>query len=151
MKRVVFITAVLLFCLTGCSQNKSNFNGDCEDFSTFLDRYNTDLEFQKNRTIFPFIHESYDYDEVMNDKGEYEPQQIINTTETTRDDWEKMDFTWDPADAERETDAYTQEIETRGDTTFIYYKGVENGINIQAVFLCKDKQWYLQKMIDRSM
>ena len=44
-----------------------------------------------------------------------------------------------------------QEIEIVGDTTTIYYKGVENGINVQTVFVCKNKQWYLQRTIDRSV
>lgn len=151
MKRIVFITGLLLFCLMGCSQNKSNSNGDCEDFKTFIDSYNNDFEFQKSRTVFPFINESVEYDEVMNEEGESEFKKLINTTETLRNEWKKIDFTWDSSYAERETDAYTQEIETRGDTTFIYYKGVQNGISIQAIFLCKDKQWYLQKIIDSSM
>ena len=126
-------------------------DADCEDFETFLNRYNADFEFQESRTIFPFISEIIEYEEVMNDENEVEYKEKKIVTETSENEWEKMDFTWDPSYAERETDAFTQEIETVGDTTFIYYKGVENGINVQIVFVCKNKQWYLQKIINNSM
>lgn len=124
---------------------------DCEDFETFLDRYNTDFEFQKSRTIFPFISERIELDETENEDGEFEYKDKIITEETPESEWEKLDFTWDPSYADQETDAFTQEIETVGDTTFIYYRGVGNGINVQTVFVCKNKQWYLQRTIDRSV
>lgn len=151
MKRLVFITIAFLFCLTGCLQNKSTSDEGCENFETFLEQFNNDFEFQKSRTIFPFISESFEYDVVVNDEGEYEDKEIIVVTEILESEWNKIDFTWDPSIAERETDAYVREIETRGDTAYIYYKGVQNGIGIQTIFVCRDKQWYLQKIIDSSM
>lgn len=126
-------------------------DADCEDFETFLDQYNADFEFQESRTIFPFISEIIEYEEVMNDENEVDFVEKTIVMESSKNEWERMDFTWDPSYAEQETNAFTQEIETVGDTTFIYYRGVENGINVQIVFVCRNKQWYLQKRVDRSM
>lgn len=151
MKRIVFITVTLLYCLIGCSQNKLTSKANDEYFKVFLDRFNTDFEFQKSRILFPFIRESVEYDEIETENGEIHFQEKIITTETQESEWEKLDLTWDSSYAEREIDAYTQEIETVGDTTSIYHKGVENGIHLQIVFVRKNKQWYLQKIIDSSM
>ncbi len=151
MKRIVFITVTLLYCLIACSQNKSASAVNGEDFKVFLDRFNNDFEFQKSRILFPFIHESVEYDEFETENGEIHFQEKLITTETQESEWEKLDLTWDSSYAEREIDAYTQEIETVGDNTSIYYKGVENGIHLQIVFVRKNKQWYLQKIINSSM
>ncbi|MGI6342545.1 MAG: hypothetical protein ACOXZ9_06170 [Bacteroidales bacterium] len=126
---------------------------ECEDFETFLNKYNSDFEFQKSRTIFPFVSETIEYEEVLNEEGEYvyDFQEVIITNTKSESEWQKIDFYWDPSIAERKTDAYTQEIEVLGDTAFIHTKGIENGIGIQAVFVCKNNNWYLQKTVDRSM
>lgn len=151
MKRIVFITVTLLYCLIGCSQNKLASKANDENFKVFLDRFNTDFEFQKSRILFPFIHESVEYDEIETENDGIFFEEKLITTETQESEWEKLDLTWDSSYAEREIDAYTQEIETVGDTTSIYYKGVENGIHLQIVFVSKNKQWYLQKIINSSM
>lgn len=148
MKRIAFTTVTLLLCLAACSQNKSASDNKRESFETFLQRYNTDFDFQKSRTIFPFIAESYStYDD--DDETEGEAKTIVKLT--NENEWEKVDFTWDPANAEREFDAFTQEISTVGDTTFIQYNGIENGINLKIIFVLKDNKWYLLKTIDNSM
>lgn len=124
---------------------------ECEDFKTFLDKYNNDFEFQKSRTIFPFVSEFVEYKEVISEEGEYDFQEVIITNTKSESEWQKIDFYWDQSIAERKTDAYTQEIEVLGDTAFIHIKGIENGIGVKAVFVCKNKNWYLQKTIDSSM
>lgn len=126
-------------------------NNGCEDFDTFLARYNSDFEFQKSRTIFPFINEFYEYEEVESEEHEIEFKENIITTETSKSEWTKMDFTWDPENATRDTDAFTQEIIADGNTTAIQFNGVENGINVRAVFICRNGEWFLQKMVDQSM
>ena len=60
-------------------------------------------------------------------------------------------FYWDSGYAKRQLDAYTQRIESVGDTTKILWEGVSNGINMQLVFILLGKNWYLLKHLDYSM
>ena len=113
-----------------------------ENFSAFFIRFKEDSIFQIERIKFPL-------------ETEY-TEQSIKDVETKKKliklkDWEFDSFYWDSGYAKRQLDAYTQRIESLGDTTKILWEGVSNGINIELIFILVDKKWYLLKHLDYSM
>lgn len=111
-----------------------------EDFQTFLEKFNTDEAFQKSRVVFPFIYQYHD--SYLDD---------YQTIEINAQDWEHESFKWDSTYMQRAENAYDRELINKEDTCLIHFKGIGNGINVQAVFVCKNNKWYYLKLIDNSM
>jgi hypothetical protein len=124
------------------SVNDSNYNSKIEDFYSFFSKFKSDSTFQYSRIIFPIVYESYDDIDLEN------PKVIIK--KTNENQWRYISFYWDSTYAKRSLDAYTQDIIIRTDTTKIDYTGVNNGINIQLIFVRKGSEWYYFKLIDGS-
>lgn len=135
-RRKTLSILIVLLLFVACQQQKS----EQEDFQTFFEKFNTDEEFQKSRVIFPFLTQYYDLD-----------IQAYQTDKTDEKDWEQQNFEWDSTYMQRQEDAYVRELIHKNDTTIIHFKGIQNGINVQAIFVCKDNKWYYLKVINNSM
>lgn len=134
-KLLLFGFLLLIF---SCGQKEKNTS---ENFETFFVKFRSDSIFQKNRVIFP--HEYVYFD---SESDEYKEA----TDLISEEDWHFDPFLWDSSYAKRETDAFTQRVHKYSDTTKVYYEGVDNGINIQLIFICKKGKWYFSKTIDLS-
>ncbi|KGN96404.1 hypothetical protein HQ39_01645 [Porphyromonas sp. COT-108 OH2963] len=134
MRHFLFLGLFLSLLLTACNGN------NVEEFDLFMKQFNEDLSFQKSRVIFPLKYEGYDIE-----------TDSLMLQEIPEEEWEEVDLSWDPSYKTRETDAYDREIIERKDTTIVHFQGVNNGINLEAVFVCKKGKWFLLHLSDRSM
>lgn len=121
--------------------NESDNKDSIEDFNLFFTKFKADSVFQKNRIVFPLIYETF---------VPSEDAQEIKTEKVKENEWKYISFYWDPSYAKRGQDAYNQVILIKTDTTTINYNGVDNGISVQMIFICKNNKWFYSKMIDRS-
>ncbi|MDO4790277.1 MAG: DUF4348 domain-containing protein [Porphyromonas sp.] len=134
MRRFLLLGLFLSVFLTACSKN------EVEDFDIFMEQFNNDFSFQKSRVIFPLRYEGYDLE-----------TDSLLLQEIAEEEWIDMDLSWDPSYKTRETDAYDREIIERKDTTIVHFQGVDNGINLEAVFVSKEGKWFLLQFSDKSM
>lgn len=143
-KKVLFV--VLLMALFSCSRidkpTPSSFIKQYrESFDPFFDRFNTDSTFQRSRVVFPL-----DYYSVTEESTDNE---LINQP-IDAGDYLILDLTYHDSLAKREFDAYERIIQTKKDTTWVKFTGVDNGIHEEFIFQCRKGKWFLVKAVDAS-
>ena len=143
----MFFYIGFILLIVACSQNNNttsqnaskSSNDSIEVFNDFLIKFKADSIFQKSRIIFPLLNVTYNpYDGTSEISFVKKNQYIYNN------------FYWDSSYAKRERDAITQKIKVLEDTAWIYFLGVDNGINGQLVFVCNNGKWFYFKSIDHS-
>jgi hypothetical protein len=147
MRRI--LPLVLLLTLIACNRNSVNKPKDMgknqvessEDFILFFSQFKSDSVFQRSRIVFPLNYETLNLDTE---------ETKIETENITGQEWKYNTFYWDSTYAKRALDAYTQDILISPDTVKINYNGVDNGINMQLIFICIQGKWFYIKMIDHS-
>lgn len=143
---------LLIFLLLGFAACSNKTDGkqtaeqkdSIETFDSFFVKFKTDSVFQKERVVFPFVNETSGYDSDAD-------EEFCDVEKIEAKDWKFLPFDWDASYATRQIEAYDQKIETVNDTTNIFYLGMDNGINVQAIFVLKDGKWFYAKMVDKSM
>jgi hypothetical protein len=110
-----------------------------EAFNKFFEKFRNDSLFQIDRVAFPVATWIWE-------TGEEKPEQkTIN-----KEDWRFLDFHYDQSFANREVDAYTQEVKVYGDTVKLEIRGVDNGIYTDFEFTRQKGKWYLVTEKDYS-
>jgi hypothetical protein len=155
MKKVITCFGLFGIILCGCNNTKDkqaqepsvsdtiiiSKSDSIENFNAFFSRFKKDSAFQIERIKFP----------LETEYNEQSTGDVVKKRNLIKlKDWKYDSFYWDSGYAKRELDAYTQRIESLLDTTKILWEGVDNGINIELVFILVDKQWYLLKYLDYS-
>ncbi|MBI3238060.1 MAG: DUF4348 domain-containing protein, partial [Flavobacteriia bacterium] len=107
----------------------------------FFDQFNKDSVFQKSRVLFPL-----DYYSVTEESVGYE---LINVPIDSAE-YYILDLTYHDSLAKRQFDAYTRLIQTKKDTTWVKFTGVDNGIHEEFVFQRRNGKWLLVKIMDGS-
>ncbi len=107
-------------------------------FQQFLEKFSSDSAFQINHTLFPFKIASYDIEDNM------------DTSLISQDKWQFLNLQYDSIYAKREVNAYTQNIDVFQDSCIVSYKGIDNGIWIDYVFVRQYNDWMLSKEVDYS-
>lgn len=112
-----------------------------ERFDTFLSYFNKDSLFQVSRIVFPLRYKEVDWDTEGLDLVE---RRVEPAT------FRMMDFSYDPAVANRELDAYEQTIKVKGSKAIIEIRGIENGISTDCYFEKRKGKWMLYFIEDSS-
>lgn len=113
-------------------------DGDSLQFKQFLLKFSKDTFYQLKHINFPLSVES------TNDEGDVERSNM------QRKQWSHLDFAYDPESALREINAYEQLIEVDSDSCVVTIKGIDNGISVDYIFIRKNKDWYLNRLLDLS-
>jgi hypothetical protein len=108
----------------------------------FLTRFSSDSLFQISFTKFPFIEKGYERNLETNEDYLYEKRTSIKG-------WRHVDLRYDSSAYYQKYDKYTQDLEKKGDTIHINYRGLDNGIYFGYTF-AKDSVWRLVSMYDFS-
>ncbi len=148
-KYLYVLVSFLLLFVSYCSiKNKVNAkdvgtgqyesDGDSLQFKQFLLNFSKDTLYQLKHINFPLSVES------SNDEGEVERSNM------QREQWSHLDFAYDMENVLRETDAYEQLIEVDSDSYVVSIKGIDNGISVDYIFIRKNKDWYLNRLLDLS-
>ncbi len=114
-------------------------DSDKNDFKEFLELFSKDSTFQMNHIAFPLKYTSVDIED--NKEESY-----IN-----KENWELLNFDYNPEIQNRETDAYQQFIEVNIDSAKVLIRGIDNGINIDFQFLKTNGSWTLTVWNDNSV
>lgn len=143
-KTLLFVT--LLLVVFSCNRmNKPTpaafIKEYSEAFDPFFDHFNTDSVFQRSRIVFPlnsFVipEESTDY-ELIN--------QPIESA-----DYVILDLTYHDSLAKQAFNAFQRSIQTKKDTTWVKFSGIDNGIHEEFIFERRKGKWFLVKVIDGS-
>lgn len=147
-KFILFLISAL-FILTSCSQHKATKEKQAdiasdtsqidEEFDLFLENFNSEPTFQRQRIIFPI---------KMTVLQPSEFGMEVVDEELTQQDWILLDFTYDSTYATRQLDSYEQRIRRYNDSTIIEHRGIDNGIFADYCFVKKDGKWYLKSFSD---
>ncbi|MDH4472072.1 MAG: DUF4348 domain-containing protein [Fluviicola sp.] len=143
-KKVLFV--VLLMALFSCNRidkpTPSSFIKQYhESFDPFFDRFNTDSTFQRSRIVFPLDNYLIPMEELN-----YE---MVNQPIDSLD-YCILDLTYHDSLAKRQFDAYKRIIQTKKDTTWVKFTGVDNGIHEEFIFERRKGKWFLVKVMDGS-
>ena len=112
-----------------------------EDFAVFLQNFNKNPTFQRQRVMFPL-------EAVLLDPSEYGMTTL--NEKITYQEWILLDFTYDSTHATRLMDGYVQDIRRYNDSTIIEHRGIDNGIYANYYFKKKDGKWFLKSFTDVS-
>jgi Domain of unknown function (DUF4348) len=135
------LTLVFLSCNRSTQPTALVATKQPESFNVFFDQFNTDSTFQRSRVVFPL-----DYYSVTEESTDYELiNQPINTS-----NYLILDLTYNDSFAKREFDAYKRIIQTKKDTTWVKFTGVDNGIHEEFIFARRKGKWFLVKVTDGS-
>jgi len=147
---IVIVSVTLIFLCRCNSQSSYKFlNNDTDkfydtnynNFKSFLKRFKNDSVFQHSRIKFPLIKENLvgDLDEAKNE-----------TIQIDSSKWTYLTLHYDSSYATRKIDAYSEEILFSKDTAHLSYNGIDNGINVEFIFVNYDGIWYLIRWKDLS-
>lgn len=143
-KSLLFSLGLLIISCCHKQKQSININPDPitldTSFNTFFTKFNTDSIFQKSHVIFPLTYAVWDSEDGI-------VEQRIRAK-----DWKFMDLSYSKENANRQTDAYYQEIAVRNDDNRIYVRflGIENGIHIEFAFTKVNDTWKLVYWEDSS-
>lgn len=132
------IAKILLKKESHPTQSMESTSFQKEEFNLFFDRFCSDSIFQKTRVKFPFIEVSYDI----------EDNQMIDSVSLI--DWTFLNLKYDSSAYYRKVDAYKQIITLKEDSANVGYRGIDNGIYFDYVFIRPDSNWRLVEYIDYS-
>ncbi|ASS50681.1 MAG: hypothetical protein A3D31_14060 [Candidatus Fluviicola riflensis] len=142
-KTLLFVTLLLVFsCDRIDKPTPSAFIKQYrESFSPFFDRFNKDTIFQRSRVVFPL-----NYFAVTEDGTDYKlSNQPIDPV-----DYLILDLTYHDSLAKQEFNAFQRSIQTKKDTTWVTFTGIDNGIHEEFIFELRNGKWFLVKVIDAS-
>lgn len=115
-------------------------SGIDSSFKTFFLRFGTDSVFQKSSIKFPVPYHDY---------VEYADSTSVDLIQEP--DWNYINFADDSLARNQTEDAYEISFESNASDQVEYVRtGIDNGINIRYIFIKKDDQWFLEKIIDQS-
>ncbi|MES2556753.1 MAG: DUF4348 domain-containing protein [Bacteroidota bacterium] len=146
MRSKTLLFATLLFVVFSCNRidkptSTTFIKQYRESFDPFFDRFNTDTIFQRNRVDFPL-----NYFAVIEESADYElVNQPIDSAE-----YLILDLTYHDSLAKQEFNAFQRIIETKKDTTWVKFTGIDNGIHEEFIFVLRKGKWFLVKVVDAS-
>lgn len=140
MKHLIISSIILILC---SFHNKSDSIICCsqidDSFDQFFVSFSKDSLFQKKRITFPLMYCSFDIEDNM------------DTVYVESEDWDFIDFSLDNEAKNREIDAYDVVIK-KGKKDVVYRRvGIDNGININYYFSLNETNWYLVKIVNKSI
>ena len=112
-------------------------------FEDFLAQFNKDTSFQLEHIIFPLDVFLYQEEEDFQFKEVSEPLTI--------GEWEHTSLEYNQENTDQAFDAFTQQTVSREDSSFVQFRGVNNGIYVDYVFAIKNNDWFLVAIKDYSM
>lgn len=112
-----------------------------ESFQVFFDQFNTDSTFQRSRVLFPL-------DNYLIPPEELNYEMVNQPIDSA--DYYILDLTYHDSLAKRQFDAYERTIQTKKDTTWVKFTGIDNGIHEEFVFQRRNGIWMLVKIMDGS-
>ena len=109
------------------------------DFNEFFKKFTKDSIFQIKRIQFPLEYSSaeIDSDELIKEQIQME-------------EWIHLDFYYDSTFRTRETDQYMRRFDFKKDSVTIEYRGIDNGIWIDYLFVKQEDNWILINYSDYS-
>jgi hypothetical protein len=128
INKCFFLVSFLVLC--SCNNQKEN-----SAFNNFFDEFKGDSLYQINHIGFPVPVLSY----MEGEEG------LIVDYEIESENWQFEEF--------ESNDQYQvlKRYKSNNDTVNVVFRGIDNGINIDYVFVvCKADEWCLKKIIDKS-
>lgn len=128
---------------TTLEEQTPEVNPKIQSFDVFLKQFNQDTGFQLSRIAFPLEVFGYEEDE------HYEFKEV--SVPLPKEEWEHTSLNYGQESAQQTNDAFTQNVVAGRDSAFVQFRGVDNGIYVDYVFVLKKEGWYLVAIKDYSM
>ena len=146
MRSKKFFFVILLLTLFSCNRidkpTPSAFIKQYrESFDPFFDRFNKDTIFQRSRVVFPI-------DNYLTPMEELNYEMVNQPIDSN--DYLILDLTYHDSLAKQEFNAFQRNIQTKKDTTWVTFTGIDNGIHEEFIFARRKGKWFLVKVVDAS-